>query len=148
MRTSTRLGTVLKDKGCRVWSVSPECSVFLAIAAMAQYGVGSVLVMEGPRLLGIITERDYTRRVILQGRSSKLTAVGEIMSEVVTLSPSHTVADAMRVMTEMRVRHLAVTENDEVSGVLSIGDLVKWIISEQEEHIAQLELLIAGSYPG
>lgn len=107
-----------------------------------------MLVMEGPRLLGIVTERDYTRRVILQGRSSKQTGVNEIMSEVLTMSPAHTVAEALRVMTEMHVRHLAVTRDGEVQGVVSIGDLVKWIISEQEEQIHQLELMISGSYPG
>jgi CBS domain-containing protein len=148
MRTSVRLSTLLEQKGHRVWSIEPEASVFLAIAAMSQYEVGSLLVMEGQRLLGIVSERDYTRKVILQGRSSKQAAVSEIMAEPVTISQDDTVEDAMRLMTERRVRHLPVIDGTgHVAGIVSIGDVVKWIISEQREQIQYLEQMIVGSYP-
>ncbi|MCC6539477.1 MAG: CBS domain-containing protein [Bryobacterales bacterium] len=150
MRTSARLQTLLNAKGYRVWSVPPEASVFLAVATMSQYETGSVLVVdEGGRLLGIVTERDYTRKVVLQGRSSRTAAVTEIMTPAVTVTPETTVEEAMRLMTERRVRHLPVVDTaGAVLGLLSIGDLVKWIISEQEEQIERLEQMIVGAYPG
>ncbi|MBM3793212.1 MAG: CBS domain-containing protein [Acidobacteria bacterium] len=150
MRTSTRLHTLLEAKGHQVTSVPPESSVFLAVATMSQYETGSVLVVdERGQLLGIVTERDYTRKVLLQNRTSRTAAVTEIMTPAVNVTPDTTVEEAMRLMTERRVRHLPVVDAaGAVTGLLSIGDLVKWVISEQEGQIQQLEQLIAGTYRG
>jgi len=130
--------------------VPPESSVFLAVATMSQYETGSVLVVdERGQLLGIVTERDYTRKVLLQNRTSRTAAVTEIMTPAVNVTPDTTVEEAMRLMTERRVRHLPVVDAaGAVTGLLSIGDLVKWVISEQEGQIQQLEQLIAGTYRG
>jgi CBS domain-containing protein len=139
---------LLERKGRQVWSVSPFDSVYDAIHLMADKGVGAVVVLDDFRLVGILSERDYTRKVILQGKHSKETKVAEIMTpNVVTAHPADTVRDCMKVMTERRVRHLPVLSNQMVVGVLSIGDLVKWTLAEQEETINRLHHYIAGSYP-
>ncbi len=148
MKPDVKLSILLGDKGGRVYSIVPSATVYDAIAMMAEKGIGALLVMEEGRLLGIISERDYTRKVILLGRHSQETHVEEIMTrDVVTASPAHTVEEAMRIMTECRIRHLPIVVDDGVvTGVLSIGDLVKWTISAQEETIAHLTNYIAGSY--
>jgi CBS domain-containing protein len=136
---------LLDTKGRHVVSVSPDASVLDAIITMAEKGIGSLLVMEDDRLRGIITERDYARKVIVKGRSSKTTLVSEIMSTtVVTTSSAQSVQKCMEVMTEKRIRHLPVLEDNCVIGLISIGDLVQAIISDQQEEIQHLEQYISG----
>lgn len=139
------LGQLLDSKGHAVHAVAPGASVIDAIRAMAENHVGALLVMEGPQLVGIVSERDYARKVILKGRSSNTTAVREIMSSpVMTLTPDSTVDDAMRLMTEQRIRHLPVAESGRVLGVVSIGDLVKSVIEDQRHTIDDLHSYIRG----
>ena len=143
-----KIGPLVQSKGGGVWPLAPSASVYDAIAMMAEKRVGALLVMEEERLLGIVTERDYARKVILQGRSSKDTAVTEIMtSPVITVFPDHTVGECMRIVTERRFRHLPVLDNGKVIGMVSIGDLVNWVVSEQQDTIRHLEAWIAGT-PG
>lgn len=149
MTSLTTVGSLLDKKGRAVWWIAPDSSVYHAIAMMSERQVGALLVMEDGALAGIVSERDYMRKVILQGRLSKATAVAEIMTTpVVTVPPDATVGECMRVMTEHRIRHLPVTRAGTVVGVVSIGDMVKAIISEQEEEIQQLYQFIAAGYPG
>ena len=149
MNLSDTIAMVLKEKGQNIWSLDPEALVYDAIEMMANKHVGALLVTSDGKLVGIISERDYARKVILQERSSKQTQVKEIMtSSVVVVRPDQTVEDCMRLMTENRIRHLPVVENEKVLGVVSIGDLVKWVVSAQAETIHQLQHYIAGSYPG
>lgn len=136
---------LLDTKGRHVTSIGPDASVLDAIIIMAEKGIGSLVVMEGEKLCGIITERDYARKVIVKGRSSKSTLVSEIMSTaVLTTSSGKTVNDCMELMTEKRIRHLPVVEDDRVIGLISIGDLVQAIISDQQEEIQQLGQYISG----
>lgn len=147
MTPSGNIREILSHKGGSVWTISPESTVFQAIEIMADKNVGALLVTDGGRLVGIISERDYTRNVILKGRSSKDTAVKQILSgNVIRVTADHTVEECMRLMTEHRVRHLPVVEGDRILGVVSIGDLVNWIISAQSSTISQLETYITG-YP-
>ena len=143
------VASLIREKDPSLWSISPEAQVYEAIQIMADKHVGSLLVISQERLVGIITERDYARKVILRGKSSRLTEISEIMtSSVIFVSPDDTVEDCMRMMTKMRFRYLPVLQNEEILGIISIGDLVKWVISAQEETILQLEHYIAGAYPG
>ncbi|HNP63788.1 MAG TPA: CBS domain-containing protein [Woeseiaceae bacterium] len=136
---------LLDTKGREIFSVAAETSVLDAIILMAQKSIGSLLVMEGEELKGILTERDYARKVIVKGRSSRTTEVGEIMStDVLTTSPVETVNQCMTTMTEKKIRHLPVVEGDKVVGLISIGDLVQAIISDQQEEIQHLEQYISG----
>jgi len=149
MKPVDKIDSVLKLKGGQIWSVAPTATVFEAIEKMSEKGVGALLVLVDGQLAGIISERDYARKVILRDRSSKHTQVQEIMtSPVVTVTPLHSVEECMRTMTENRVRHLPVVEREKVVGVISIGDLVNWIISAHEETIGHLQSYIAGNYPG
>jgi CBS domain-containing protein len=135
---------LLQAKGHDIWSVGPEDSVYDAIELMANKGVGALVVMEGDSLVGVLSERDYARKVVLQGRSSKGTKIKEIMtSRVVYARPKQTVEECMALMTDKRIRHLPVMDGDELLGVISIGDLVKAIIEEQQHVIEQLEQYIS-----
>ena len=134
---------ILEYKGREVFSVAPTAPVFEAILRMSQARVGALLVLDKSHLVGIISERDYARKVILKGRSSNDTLVSQIMSApVLTVAPGQSINDCMRLMTEHRVRHLPVVEGDRVIGVLSIGDLVRAVLEEQKQTIEQLEQYI------
>ena len=136
---------LLDNKGRHVISIGPDASVFDAIKLMADKTVGSLAVLDGEKLAGIVTERDYARKVILKGRASDSTTVAEIMtSDVVTTTSAQSVNDCMEMMSERRIRHLPVVEDDRVIGMISIGDLVQAIISDQQEEIEQLEHYISG----
>ncbi|MEN9576119.1 MAG: hypothetical protein RL514_3974 [Verrucomicrobiota bacterium] len=150
MEITDSVATILQHKGQpAVHAVAPDTTVFDAIKLMADCNIGCVLVMEGGVLLGILSERDYTRKVVLQGRSSKTTTVREIMTtEVICVTPQHGVEDTLRIVTEKRVRHLPVKDGDRISGLISIGDLVKWVINAQRSALSQLEAYVAGGYPG
>ena len=141
------ISEILSHKNGTVWTIAPSATVFEAIQMMAEKNVGALLVLERGKLLGVISERDYTRKVALKGKSSKETPVREIVSgNVITVTPQHTVEACMRLMTEHRVRHLPVVDGEGILGVVSIGDLVNSIISAQHSTINQLETYITG-YP-
>ncbi len=139
----TIISELLKSKGHDVWSIAPGDVVFNAIKMMADKGVGALMVMDGDKLVGVISERDYARKVILQGRSSKDTPVRDIMTTpVICARPEQTVEAGMSLMTEKRIRHLPVVEEGRLVGIVSIGDLVKSILAEKEYLIEQLETYI------
>ena len=138
---------ILRSKGSDIWSVPPEATVYEALRLMADKNIGAVLVMEGDRLLGIFSERDYARKVDLLGKRAADTPVQTIMTErVVCVRPDETIEECMALMTDKRVRHLPVVEDERVVGLVSIGDVVKAIISEQEFIIEQLENYITGAH--
>jgi CBS domain-containing protein len=145
MNPNSTISEILSRKGNAAWSISPDATVFDAIQLMADKNVGAVLVTENGKLVGIFSERDYTRKVVLKGKASKTTAVREVLSsQVIHVTPGHTVEDCMRLMTDHRIRHLPVLEGDKTVGVVSIGDLVNWIISAQHTTISQLQTYITG----
>ncbi len=150
MKITDTVDQVLRNKTFnKILPIAPEQSVHEALCLMAEYDVGSLIVMSGPKLVGIVSERDYARKGILLGHHSKDTQVREIMtSPVVSVTPQHTVDDCMNLMTEGHFRHLPVLEGDRVVGIVSIGDMVKWVISGQEHTIQALQGYITGAYPG
>jgi CBS domain-containing protein len=143
--TSGTIGTILHHKGAVVWTISPQATVFEAIQFLAQKNIGALPVVEGDKLVGIFSERDYTRKVALEGKSSHTTKVLEIITtNVATISPHDTVEDAMRLMTENRIRHLPVMEDGRMIGFVSIGDMVNCIISAQSAAMDQMEAYLSG----
>jgi CBS domain-containing protein len=141
--------SLLAQKDQAVWSISPEATVYEAIERMSEKHVGALVVLSAGHLAGIITERDYARKVILKGRQSRETHVREIMSApVLVVTPDRTIAECMQLVTSRRIRHLPVMDGDCVIGMVSIGDLVNWIITAQEQTIRHLHNYIAGAYPG
>jgi len=150
MKITDTIRTLLRSTGKnRIFSVTPDQSVYEAIEKMALEGIGAVLVISGNKLVGILSERDYARKVILKGHSSKDTPVRDIMTTpVVFVTPENSVDECMAIMTNRRFRHLPVVENDVPIGVVSIGDLVRWTISGQAQAIQELEGYIGGRYPG
>jgi CBS domain-containing protein len=149
MKINDTIGVLL---GCRpdrkVLSIEPDQSVYEALQLLAKYDIGVLLVCKDERLVGIFSERDYARKGILGGHTSRETTVGQLMtSPVISVNPKHTVDDCMTLMTQHDFRHLPVVQNDSLVGVISIGDLVKWVISGQEQTIQALEGYIAGAYP-
>ena len=149
MLLTDNIRSVLDRKGWGVSSVEPDVFVYEAVRQMADKDIGSLAVISGEELLGIFSERDYARKIILLGRSSRTTTVGEVMSHPAsTITPEDTVEDCLRKMTTYRWRHLIVVNEGRAVGVVSIGDLVNWIMSAQEDMIVQLNSYISGSYPG
>jgi len=143
------VSSVLRRKDRKVLTISPLASVYEAIALMAENSVGALLVVSDGMLVGILSERDYARKVVLQSRSSKDTMVADIMTcPVTTVTPGHTVEECMRTMTDKRIRHLPVIEDTSIVGIVSIGDLVRSVITVQGEMIQQLQQYINGPYPG
>ena len=146
MTTSYPISSLLHQKTSALWSITPDTTVFDAIRLMAEKNIGALPVLADGKLVGIFTERDYTRKVALMGKTSKETRVREVIArEILTVTPDDSVEDCMRLMTENRVRHLPVVEGANVVGIVSIGDLVNWIISAQNAAIEQMEQYIAGS---
>jgi CBS domain-containing protein len=142
------INSILKNKGREIWSVAPDSTVYDALALMADKEIGALLVVSGEDLVGVLSERDYARQVILKGRSSTNTLVREIMTrDPITVTPQHTIDECMRIMTHHRVRHLPVIEQSRLAGIVSIGDLVNAIISEQAETIDHLHTYIGSAYP-
>lgn len=143
----TTVDNILKVKGGDIWSVAPNASVFEALEMMAKKNVSGLLVLDKDILVGIFTERDYARKLILKGRFSKETKISDLMTKnVLYVKPRNTIEDCMKLMTTKRIRHLPVLDDEQLIGIITIGDLVKQIISEQKTTINQLENYISGGY--
>jgi CBS domain-containing protein len=148
MDVSGTIDKILCQKSGQIWSIDPDATVYDAIALMAEKNVGALLVMEDDKLVGIVSERDYSRKVMLRGKTSRTSTVREIMTtELTTAHPRETVEDCLRFMTEKRIRHLPVVADGSLRGVISIGDLVKEVISTQSATLDQLRDYISGGYP-
>jgi CBS domain-containing protein len=148
MKVFDPVSFILCKKGTDIWSVPSDATVYTAMQMMADKDVGALLIMDGSQFVGVVSERDYARKVILQGRSSKDTLVRDIATEtLITISPDCSVDEAMRLITTNRIRHLPVVAEGTVKGMISIGDLVQWISFAQDQTIEQLEHYIEGKYP-
>ena len=148
MEITTPVGSILDKKGRQFWFIEPASTVFEAISLMAEKNVGALPVMKDSRLLGMISERDYTRKVILQGRVARETLVADIMTkDVITVSGGDSVESCLEIMTKNHVRHLPVMDGDSLAGLVSIGDLVNWIILAQSNAIDDLHRFVTGAYP-
>ena len=142
----TTVRDILKEKGNRVWTIGPEASVFEALSLMAEKEIGALVVTDQNKIVGVMSERDYARKIILKGKTSRETPVRQIMTaRVFYVAPERTVDECMALMTDKTIRHLPVLENDELIGIVSIGDVVKSMISEREFIIDRLEAYITGS---
>jgi CBS domain-containing protein len=149
MDVSGTIDAILNQKSREIFTIPPDATVFEAIEMMDNKNVGALLVMDGKKLVGMFSERDYTRKIVLRGKRSRETKVAEIMSTNLTVThPREPVEKCLRLMTDKRIRHLPVLDGDKVVGVISIGDLVKWVISCQSAAIAHLENYISGGYTG
>jgi CBS domain-containing protein len=149
MDVSGNIGAILNQKGGNIFSISPDATVFDAIRVLDERNIGALLVMDGDKLVGLFSERDYTRKITLHGKRSRETKVSEVMSaDLKTVNPREPVESCLRLMTDKRIRHLPVVEAERVVGVISIGDLVKHVISCQSATIAHLESYISGGYTG
>ena len=145
MITTSTIGEILNFKGKQVWTVPPDTTVYNALVLMAEKNIGALCVTEGERLIGIVSERDYTRKIVLRGKSSRTSLVREIISgHIISVSPESTVEECLHLMTDNRVRHLPVMENGKLAGLVSIGDLVNYIITTQRSTIEQLQTYISG----
>jgi CBS domain-containing protein len=148
MEINGHLRLILGRKGPHVWTIPPHATVFEALQLMADRDIGALAVMDRGAVVGIFSERDYARKIILHGKSSKDTEVSEVMTyPPVKVSPDQRIDDCMRLMTSQRTRHVLVIDRGDLAGMISIGDLVNWTISAQQEAIGQLSNYIAGSYP-
>lgn len=148
MKIPDPVSLILKSKTSNVWHCTPETLVFDAIKQLADHNIGALPVLDAGRLVGIISERDYTRKVVLKHRSSKETQVGEIMdTDFVCVGPGDSIDECLHLMTDKRIRHLPVMEDGQLIGIVSIGDLVKWIISAQQAVVEHLETYIFGANP-
>jgi CBS domain-containing protein len=146
---SSPVSSILARKGDWVITIDPTATVLDTIARMVEHNVGAICVTQGGRLLGIFTERDYLRRIVLQGRTSKTTRVEEVMTaNVVCAKPDHTVDQCMAMMTDKKCRHLPVIRDDQLAGLVSMGDCVKVMLEATEDHVRNLESFITGGYPG
>ena len=142
---NVNIGTLLHHKGPSLWTISPNATVFEAIQLLAEKNIGALPVVENDNLIGVFSERDYTRKVALEGKTSQKTLVREIIStNVITATPENTIEDCMKLMTGKRIRHLPILENGKMVGFVSIGDMVNWIISAQNATIDQMESYLAG----
>ena len=149
MDVTGTIEAILAQKGTETFTISPDSTVYDAVALMAEKNIGALLVTENEKPVGMLSERDYTRKVMLRGKRSRETLVREIMSSDLTVvSPREPVANCLRMMTDKRIRHLPVLEGDTIRGVISIGDLVKWVIATQSAAIQHLEMYISGGYTG
>lgn len=139
---------ILRSKGTKVWTTSPQSTVYEAIGIMGEQGIGALVVLEGGEVAGVFSERDYSRKVVLRGRTSRDTLVSEILSRpAITVTPGSGVELCMELMTKHHIRHLPVVEDGSLTGLVSMGDIVNWMLQTQRHMIHQLEVFIAGDYP-